>query len=80
MTRATGCLPPSLPPASLSALVHLALAQPEPRGRLDKVTPACPARTPCSLHAVVLLPGGQDALHQAAALQQLWGWGSVHWV
>lgn len=37
-------------------------------------------RTPCSLHAVVLLPGGQDALHQAAALQQLWGWGGVQWV
>lgn len=26
-----------------------------------------------SLHTIVLLPGCQDALHQAALLQQLWG-------
>lgn len=57
MTRATGCLPPSPPPASLSALVHLALAQPEPRGRLDKVTPACPARpAACFLFAQLGVP------------------------
>lgn len=49
MSRVPGCLPPSPPPASLSALVHLALAQPKPRARLDKVTPACPARTGCPL-------------------------------
>lgn len=46
-------------------------------GHWPPATPATPhpkgRREGHSLHALVLLPGCQDAFHQAALLQQLWG-------